>query len=401
MVKELYPAKWRTFTMEDGVEKDNHDNSSLVVLAYQGEELVGGGRVIKSDVRYIDRPEELGSYFADFAITVPPTSIAEMGSLFVLPQHRCRGAALAVWKARFHLCRLEHITHVFVKMSPKLWQHYKFLGLHFTIVSRPWDYHGLELVTTFTKIDDIFANLQTDNPALYNFFQETQDVSNSLSFRSACNHAIDLGLEMPPPEEDGKVRTLNYHGFMDPSLEDNATSAFLDSIQGLFVLEIGCTYGNVMQKALELGVGNFTGLDLDLRHLQLAAKRIYDETLGSKSEFEANWMNIEERAHLVQGKFPSTFFPSNTFDRILATRVFHFLNPEEHVDAFREIHRILKLGGKMYLLTATRFLDPLHLKQLCNAHNLHVDFCEFVAVADPNSIWRLNGRENVLIASKR
>ena len=79
---------------------------------------------------------------------------------------------------------------------------------------------------------------------------------------------------------------------------------------------------------------NITGIDVDLKVLGIAKKKIRQE-------------NLDIQVLPYDGKaFP---FPNNYFDKIASCLVFHHLSPDQKRDALDEIFRVLKTDGKIYI----------------------------------------------------
>jgi ubiquinone/menaquinone biosynthesis C-methylase UbiE len=59
----------------------------------------------------------------------------------------------------------------------------------------------------------------------------------------------------------------------------------------------------------------------------------------------------------LPGRFPTQLeFSENSFNTILASRIFHFLSPEDWRLGLKKIHTWLKPGGKFYITTGTYFI---------------------------------------------
>ncbi len=79
---------------------------------------------------------------------------------------------------------------------------------------------------------------------------------------------------------------------------------------------------------------NITGLDIDLKVLNIARKKITNENL-----------DIQLLAYDGQN-FPLS---NNHFDKVVSCLVFHHLSPVHKHKALTEIFRVLKKGGKIYI----------------------------------------------------
>ncbi len=146
-------------------------------------------------------------------------------------------------------------------------------------------------------------------------------------------------------DEVGRVLTLNNMGWMHPVI-DEITAEFLKYCkqhQGAHVLEIGASYGYASQKALALGANVWIN-DLDPRHLEVFQKKI---------------TNQQQRARmtLVPGDFPAKpLLKEGNYDAILAVRVLHFFAPLKLEEAAKQMFKLLKKGGKIYVVADTPYL---------------------------------------------
>ncbi len=117
-------------------------------------------------------------------------------------------------------------------------------------------------------------------------------------------------------------------------------------------MEIGAAYGDVSLKFVETGKGNKTkavAVDIDPRHLEILKNHIP--------------ANFSSRITCVAGQFPEKLeFPDNYFDTILANHLFHFLEGKQIEQGIKKMHRWLKPGGKIVVVTATPFTKPFESK---------------------------------------
>jgi ubiquinone/menaquinone biosynthesis C-methylase UbiE len=84
----------------------------------------------------------------------------------------------------------------------------------------------------------------------------------------------------------------------------------------------------------EMPAVNIIGIDIDLKVLAIAKKKIQRQNLD---------IPILEYDGRV---FP---FPNNHFDKVTSCLVFHHLSPDQKQFALNEIFRVLKTGGKIYI----------------------------------------------------
>jgi len=142
----------------------------------------------------------------------------------------------------------------------------------------------------------------------------------------------------------GRVVTLNKMGWMHPVIDDVAAKfiEFGKNNKEAKLLEIGAAYGYASEAALKTGVQVWVN-DLDVRHLEIFKENIKDKSLMS-------------HATLIPGYFPDELkLESDFFDAILSVRVFHFFSPAKLEKAASECFRILKKGGKVYIVVDTPY----------------------------------------------
>jgi SAM-dependent methyltransferase len=231
----------------------------------------------------------------------------------------------------------------------------------------------------------------------------------------------------------GRVPTLNKMGWAHPG-NDPITQQFLTFCKehpGANVLEIGAAYGDVSKLALENGANVWVN-DLDPRHL---------------SEFISSIPNEKHsQAHVVAGEFPAAIKLSpHSFDAILVARVFPLMKPEQFEASIVEIKKLLKTGGKVYVVAETpylkswrsfipeyeqrkskgerfpgyvseivkhnpsaaahisgfvNFLDPQVLTREFKDKGFEITWCKFINRTDFPESMRLDGRESVGLIAK-
>jgi ubiquinone/menaquinone biosynthesis C-methylase UbiE len=107
------------------------------------------------------------------------------------------------------------------------------------------------------------------------------------------------------------------------------------------VLEIGCGRGD-FALYLAKNVKSITGIDYSASAIRIAKgiQKKYPQKIQKKSNFFV--MNATQLA-----------FKDNSFDLILLIDTFDHLDSEEQIKLFKEITRVLKNGGKLYMRTCT------------------------------------------------
>lgn len=104
---------------------------------------------------------------------------------------------------------------------------------------------------------------------------------------------------------------------------------------GMRILEVGCGPGFVTEQlAKRLPNSPITGLDMD-RDLLKHAEGLLDE-------------QAQKNVNFIQTSVFDTGLPDNRYDFVVARMLFlHLYKPEE---AVRELHRVLKPGGKLVII---------------------------------------------------
>ena len=135
--------------------------------------------------------------------------------------------------------------------------------------------------------------------------------------------------------------------------------SLLDIKESICVLDIGCGTGWALGQIAKLvdGKGSFYGIDLSAKMIEKAK-----ENFKEQKQFQFMKANAE-----------SIPLEDNKFDVIICTNSFHhYLNPDK---ALKEMYRLLKAEGKVYILDPTvdmwilkivskliKLLDPSQVK---------------------------------------
>ncbi len=135
--------------------------------------------------------------------------------------------------------------------------------------------------------------------------------------------------------------------------------SLLNTTENINFLDVGCGTGWAIGEAAKAanGKGNFYGVDLSSKMIEKAK-----ENFNGRTNF-----------HFVQANVESIPLEGNFFDIVICTNSFHhYLHPEK---ALNEIFRLLKNGGKVYILDPTadtwlskvadriiQFLEPEQVK---------------------------------------
>ena len=111
----------------------------------------------------------------------------------------------------------------------------------------------------------------------------------------------------------------------------NWRSAFLQEVRG---------------RVLEVGAGSGPNLNHYPANVSLVATEFNEESIA-QAKPKAN-----TRLRLASADIEHLAFPDNTFDAAVATLV--FCSVEHPVDGLREVKRVLKPGGKFYMIDHVR-----------------------------------------------
>ena len=157
-------------------------------------------------------------------------------------------------------------------------------------------------------------------------------------------------LDLPKAQKDGRIQSLNKRGAAIP-VANKFIDEFIKYVSegDKSVLHIDATFGHITLDILQEKVSDYTVTDSDERHLAIIAKRakrlISRENIKSLSFFH--------------GDFPEDFkkFEDNTFNALLLNRVMHFYSPAQATKALKETLRILKPGGKVFIITITPYVN--------------------------------------------
>ena len=261
----------------------------------------------------------------------------------------------------------------------------------------------------------------------------------------AAQQCVELNLQIPKPEKDGWIKTLNEKGSMSAGF-DKATQKFIDFSKNKKVLEIGGAYGTVMREVLKRyprTIYHFN--DLDARHLFIAAYLLKSDQLDEKALNNIRLMCFDVTVPLKA---------CETYDAILAARVLHFFSPTQTKMALENFFSLLNPGGRIYVIATTpyarryksfigeyerrllegtddypgyvkslsdwinksgmspsqlssisrgpfMFLDDKILRKSFEKAGFKIVQCEMIPLASKSFAWSLDGRENVLLIAEK
>uniref|UniRef100_A0A914W3R1 Methyltransferase domain-containing protein n=1 Tax=Plectus sambesii TaxID=2011161 RepID=A0A914W3R1_9BILA len=176
-----------------------------------------------------------------------------------------------------------------------------------------------------------------------------------LCAQKAVEEARERHLQMPE-EKNGRIVTLTgadgkkYGGMTNKPVKEFKEFVEIASSADANVLEIGAAYGTpyLMETFKKESMGHYTACELVGDQLRILATRIEEldpSKLSNLTLIEGPFPHKEVIDHLQEGGY----------DAVLASSVFHFLTEEEVVEAFKQVHRLLKPGGKLFAKMMTPY----------------------------------------------
>jgi len=128
--------------------------------------------------------------------------------------------------------------------------------------------------------------------------------------------------------------------------------SLLDLKENLTVLDIGCGTGWALGQIAKMvnSNGSFYGVDISTQMIERAKEKFADN----------------KQFHFVKSNAESIPFDNDLFNIIICSNSFHhYLNPNK---ALEEMYRLLKIGGKAFILDPTA--DSLIMKIIDNLTNI-------------------------------
>lgn len=151
-------------------------------------------------------------------------------------------------------------------------------------------------------------------------------------------------LDMPEPEPNGFVRTLNKMGYMTSSLDpfSQAFVNFAPNAPGA-CLDVGAAYGVASLAALSKGASVIAN-DLDERHLFILRNRAA--------------ASLRDRLTLAPGAFPDEIdFAPGSLGAVLICRVLHFFDGPTIERSTRRLFQWLAHRGQVFVIAETPYLN--------------------------------------------
>lgn len=285
--------------------------------------------------------------------------------------------------------------------------------------------------------------------------------ATSFTYNEALAKFYELNIQIPKPDNDGRIPTLNNKGSaviasdqMSYKLlgsKDYLASAFLEFIKGKEALEIGGCYGDLMQIALQQSnTTKYTLNDLDERHLFIAAKSMSEKITNGLLDY-----NCTDQSQFIQADISDASQIKNLgfYDAIYAGNVFLFLTPEQLELAVQHLFLLLKPNGRVYIGTPSPYakfiekfapeymrrikakeknpsfikklrdyaeikdnmpsriidmldgsillLDPATLKEVFKRNGFKILECQYMALPSKSKLWRNNNNGYVILIAKK
>jgi ubiquinone/menaquinone biosynthesis C-methylase UbiE len=114
-----------------------------------------------------------------------------------------------------------------------------------------------------------------------------------------------------------------------------STQFILDeSITQKNMLDIGCGYGWFELYALKNDCKRITGIEITVKDLFTAKNNI-----------------VSQKVNFQVGSGITLPFKNNSFDTVVSWEVLEHIPPKTELKMFKEVHRVLKVGGSFYMST--------------------------------------------------
>jgi ubiquinone/menaquinone biosynthesis C-methylase UbiE len=167
-------------------------------------------------------------------------------------------------------------------------------------------------------------------------------------------------------EEMAKSRFANAFSYGRYKIDVLLDEALKDQPAGARILDVGCGTGEYVHRANELG---FTASGLEPADAMRAAARKKNPS-----------------ASIVSGVATEIPYPDESFDLVICIEVLRYLDLSDVRHALRELRRVLRPGGTMFLTMVNRYaLDAffLHysLQRMLRPRSVDRPHCEFVTPA--------------------
>lgn len=112
------------------------------------------------------------------------------------------------------------------------------------------------------------------------------------------------------------------------------------------LLDVGCGTGVLTRLALDAAGSAASAVGIDPAPDMIRVAREHAKQLGSRAEFRV-------------AAIENLPFPDSSFDVALASLMLHHLPPDARLEGLREVHRVLKPGGRLVVADFGRPTNPL------------------------------------------
>ena len=244
----------------------------------------------------------------------------------------------------------EYVCKIMVELFYILSKNQFFLKLRQSFWKNNYGVPALDFLLFSKKIFSELVEKINEEPA---FKDITKSILSNLEkykrhIKDNDNNLYDL-YEKPNPDSSGSfIATVNKQGFMTTAANDCFSVQFIEraeqssSLVDGRVLEIGAAYGVASLAALKRGATVVCN-DLEPEHLAVVVKEHLKIGKGTLTP--------------VAGSFPDELvFNDNQFDAILISRVLHFFDGEQLINALKKARKWLKIGGSLFVVNETPYL---------------------------------------------
>lgn len=176
----------------------------------------------------------------------------------------------------------------------------------------------------------------------HNDFSESELEITNLGIKASSIDLSKIPVWIKPEQVRDEIPTLNQYGYMKSEFEYFSNS-FLDSCRSAKkpVLEIGTAYGWLTHRALETGA-TVVAADISKEHLEVLVKDAPKKHMNN--------------LYINKGAFPNEIdFPEESFDRIMASRILHFLDGDTLEIGLDKLHSWLTPNGKLVVTNCSIF----------------------------------------------
>lgn len=201
---------------------------------------------------------------------------------------------------------------------------------------------------------------------------------NSVRVTAVEHHHVEAGRFVRWYDEMARSRFANAFAYGRAKI-DRLLDGCLAALQpGARVLDVGCGTGEYVLRAGKLGFSAY-GVEPAEAMRNVAIEKNPGSTI-------------------LDGVATALPFPDDTFDLVICIEVLRYLHRSDNRQALREMHRVLKPGGIMFLTTVNRYaLDGFYLhyrlRRLLQANRVSTSLphCEFTTPGDIDKEVRAAG----------